>query len=103
MTAPTVTRAERRAEARTWAGYRSAAFARTTGTLVVVLNGHEAGYASGTDPVWYTHCADHGVHVGHPTLALARWHAADPEGWCGVCNGTDEPDPMVDAYPEETP
>ena len=37
------TRQERLADARTWAGYRSAHFARETGTLVVVVNAAEQG------------------------------------------------------------
>lgn len=30
-------------------------------------------------------CDRHGGAVGHATLALAEYHAADPLGWCEVC------------------
>lgn len=97
MTAATMTRAERLADARTWAGYRTAAFARESGTLVVVVDGFAAGLevdelldACGErTPRWFTICDDHGSCVGHTTLVLARAHAANPTGWCENCREQD--------------
>jgi hypothetical protein len=85
------TRQDRLADARTWGGYRQAHFAQETGTLIVVVNAVEQGL----DPVggeckWYTICDDHSQLVGHSTLALAKAHAANPLGWCEVCNGSDQ-------------
>lgn len=37
---------------------------------------------------WATVCVDHAVPVTHPTLALARHHAADPTGWCSECTNS---------------
>lgn len=80
--------AERRADAATWAGFRSARIARSTGTLVVVVDGFEQGLESPDDryaPRWFTMCDDHGTCCGHDTLALATSHASAPEGWCEDC------------------
>lgn len=89
--APPTAREERLAEARELAGCRQAHYARENGALVVVL-GPEAGLDDDPELPWWTVCLDHDRLVGHPTLALARSHAADPEGWCGVCAGTEDPD-----------
>ncbi len=34
---------------------------------------------------WATFCVDHGEFVTHRTLALARWHAPQPQHWCEQC------------------
>jgi hypothetical protein len=96
-----IDRKARLADARTLAGYRSAHFARETGTLVLVLDAEPAML----DPDggrWYTVCDDHSQAVGHRTLSLAKYHAANPLGWCEVCNGADpEADPaLLDDEPE---
>jgi hypothetical protein len=78
------TRSERRSEAMTWAGIREAHFARSTGTLVAILNGAEAGLDTSGGP-WSTLCDDHSTCIAHDTLQLARWHASAPEGWCEEC------------------
>jgi hypothetical protein len=86
MNAATKTQAERRATAATWAGYRQASFARSTGTLVVVCDDREQGLES--DPTvgrWVTICDDHDSCVFHLTLAVAIQHASAPEGWCDSC------------------
>ena len=73
-------------EARDWAGYRSAHFARTTGTLVVVVDAVEQGLSDGrSDGRWAAVCDDHKTLVTTDTLQLARYHAADPTGWCEDC------------------
>ena len=70
------------------AGLIQARIARSTGTLVEVYDANEAGQE---DEGYSTVCGDHGRLVIHPSLSLARAHAADPGGWCGACNGS-EPD-----------
>ncbi len=76
-------------EARTWAGFRTAHVARSTGTLVVVVDGFEQGIESpGLGACrWFTICEDHDRLVGHPTLAIAKFHSSAPEEWCEVCGG----------------
>lgn len=76
--------AGRLAEARGWAGLRQVHIAKSTGTMVAVLDGREAGLDTDGGR-WSTLCDDHGHCVAHPTLALARAHAACPEGWCEPC------------------
>lgn len=78
-------RAARLADARTWDGFRSAHFARSTGTLVVVVQSAEAGIEDDPELPWATLCDDHSSVVCHTTLALAKAHAADPAGWCDDC------------------
>lgn len=97
MTASTQTRAERLADARTWAGYRSAHFARETGTLVVVYRDEDA---DPTQP-WISLCDDHGQLVSHDTLALAQSHASNPLGWCEICNGQDSYNERLAAIDQE--
>ena len=75
------TAAERRAEARTYAGFRSVRISPVTGTTIVVLNSEEAGL----DGKWTTLCEEHSIAICHDTRALAEWHAADPLGWCEFC------------------
>jgi hypothetical protein len=60
--------------------------ARSTGTLVGVYDGEQAGLDTddGASP-WSTVCEEHSTCVSHRTLALARDHAAAPEGWCEDC------------------
>lgn len=69
-----------------YAGCRQATKARSTGTLILVLRAEEAHLddCDGELP-WSTVCDDHGTVCAHPTLALARSHAAEPEGWCEDC------------------
>jgi len=76
---------------------------RQSGTIVGVYHGAQAGLDDTGDPnvKWFTVSEDHNRLVGHPTLELARSHASDPQGWCGVCNGSepaDDPDWDAD-YP----
>jgi hypothetical protein len=67
-----------------YAGCRQATRARSTGTLVLVLDAGPAGL----DPDggrWNTVCDDHGSVCSHQTLALARYFASAPEEWCEDC------------------
>lgn len=79
-----VDRARRRHGAASWAGYRSARYARSTGTLVVVVDGADADLDT-SGGRWSTICDDHGTAVAHATRALAEWHAVCPEDWCDGC------------------
>lgn len=83
---PVSRRSARRAEALASLGVRSAAYARSTGTLVLVVNGAEHGVDTddGNTP-WSTICDDHGGICSHDTLALARDWASAPEDWCPTC------------------
>lgn len=78
-------RAARRAQARRYLGFRSCAFARSTGTLVVVLRDEDEECGPGLG--WVTLCDDHSHLVGHQTLELAQHHAPAPEQWCEACMG----------------
>lgn len=91
----------RLARARNYAGYRSAAFARETGTLVVVLR--DDAEECGPGLRWVTLCDDHSHLVGHETLADARSHASNPLGWCEACMGVapGEDDWMADLSESE--
>lgn len=74
------------------AGLRQVRFARSTGTLVGLYDGHAAGISEPGDGEgrWVTICEAHGRLVAHESLELARSHAACPEGFCGLCNGSEE-------------
>ena len=61
--------------------------ARQTGRVVAVYNTRLAGLDEGES--WATVCEEHGTIINHRTLALARYHAADPLGWCERCAGTE--------------
>lgn len=82
---PRSERAAKLADAKTWAGYRYATFARQTGGLVVVLDSVEAEIDDDPEVRWSTLCDAHASCVGHATLALAKAHASDPCGWCESC------------------
>jgi len=58
---------------------------RETGTLIIVGHGADIALDWETDGPWYTICEDHALLCSHPTLALARDHAAQPSGWCEGC------------------
>lgn len=80
----TPTPAERRAAARTWAGFRSVRISPQTGTTIVVVQNVDAGLddAGGR---YSTICDEHSTCIAHTTLALATYHAAAPLGWCETC------------------
>jgi hypothetical protein len=58
---------------------------QASGTLISVFNNDQAELTD-EDPEypWVTVCEDHGSLCVHPTLALAKSHAAWPE-WCEEC------------------
>lgn len=78
-------RAERIAEAMTFAGIRQASFARSSGTLISVVEAEAQGFDPEDGGRWMTICEDHGSNVQHDTLAAARSWASCPEGWCEEC------------------
>lgn len=66
-----------------------------TGLMVGLYNAEQAGL----DPdagAWATVCEAHGQLVNHRTLALARYHLANPMGWCEVCNGVEDDNGLSD-------
>lgn len=82
-------RSERLAGASTWAGYRSAHFARSTGTLVAVVNTAEQGLNPKDGGRWTLICDDHSTLLQIHTLTLARQFASAPEEWCENCMGVE--------------
>lgn len=67
-----------------WAGYREHRVARSTGTLVVLVNGEEAGLDT-DGGLWSTICDAHDIVIAHDTRALARSWMSAPEQWCEEC------------------
>ena len=66
------------------AGERQRHVTKQTGTTVVVLDGIAQDLDTDCGR-WYTLCIDHNESIAHSTLKLAKWHAADPAGWCEAC------------------
>jgi hypothetical protein len=64
--------------------------ARQTGLFVGIYHNEQAGLDDdeGRAP-WSTVCESHGHVISHETLALAKFHAADPKGWCQQCGEGD--------------
>ena len=60
--------------------------ARATGTLVGVYHGEQSGMECDPDYPWITVCEEHSTICTHSTLALAKYHAADPSEWCRACS-----------------
>ena len=61
--------------------------ARSTGTVVLVIDSHhpDAWFADDGGR-WVTVCDVHGGNVNHETLALARSWASSPEWFCDECS-----------------
>lgn len=57
--------------------------ARRTGTLVTVCESDQGEIDDGIP--WMTICDEHGSCVCHPTLAVARSWASQPDTWCEEC------------------
>lgn len=66
--------------------------ARQTGSAVTVGHGSDLGLDTVDDGPWYTICESHSEMVSHRTLALARYHSADPLGWCEGCRDSLAPE-----------
>lgn len=75
---------ERREQAKSLAGYRAASFARSSDALILVLDGEGAGLDV-EGGRWQTLCDDHGFVCSHDTLALAKSWASCPEMFCDRC------------------
>lgn len=78
------TRTARRTDARSLAGFRSASFARSSGAMILVLDGEPAGLDT-EGGRWQTVCDDHGFICSHDTLSLASSWASCPEMFCESC------------------
>jgi len=68
-------------------GLRQRRRCRATGTTVALYDAAAPGadFTPADGGRWVTVCEDHSFLVQHPTLALARDHAAAPDGWCDEC------------------
>ena len=78
-------------EAKSFAGYRAHTRARSTGTLVVLVDGYEQGIASAhqddlDDDRWWLICEDSGC-IGFERQSDARSFLHHPEEWCPYCQG----------------
>jgi len=71
------------AEARTYCGFRRASFARSTGTLVVLVSSAEQ--ACDPDLPWTLICEQHSTIMQFETQANAVSWMAAPEQWCEEC------------------
>ena len=66
------------------AGERQRTRAHATGTTIVIVDGREQGLDNDGGR-WYVTCEDHGTSCVFDTLAMARYHAPVPNGWCDEC------------------
>lgn len=65
--------------------YYRETIARETGRKIIVARSADLGLDADPGCDWWTLCDEHSFLVSHPTLALARSHAANPLGWCEDC------------------
>jgi len=70
---------------RTYDGYRTHSKARSTGTVVVLVDGHEQGLAGHDDYRWWLICEAHDTCCSWETQAPARHFMPAPEQWCEDC------------------
>jgi hypothetical protein len=68
--------------------------ARSTGTLVQVVDNRNGCIDDDPTIPWFTICVDHGGCVGHPTRKIAIDWAAAPEEWCPTCRGDEPAEPL---------
>lgn len=59
--------------------------ARSTGTVVQVVDNRNGCIDVDPDLPWFTICVDHGGCVGHRSRKDAMLWASAPEGWCPTC------------------
>jgi hypothetical protein len=72
-------------DVRTWSGYRAHRIAKSTGTLVVLVNADDAGLGNdGTEP-WYLICDAHGSLLSDTNRRRLSGHMGSPEDWCDEC------------------
>lgn len=73
----------------TWSGYRRHTIARSTGTLVVLVDALVQGCADlddeGRADRWALICDPHGCLCTWPTQRAAASYLAHPEEWCEEC------------------
>ena len=69
----------------TWAGYRAHTRARSTGTLVVLVDNLEAGLDDPTESRWWLVCDDHAGCCSWEVQADARRFMSAPDEWCPDC------------------
>lgn len=67
-----------------WAGLVAQHRNRASGTLIGIYHAAQAGLDDDPALPWATVCEEHSTLVLHPTLRLARYHAAVPM-WCEYC------------------
>lgn len=74
-------------DVRSWSGYRAHTRARSTGTLVVLVDGYEQGVTSADcgEHRWVLICDPHGGILECETQAEARPWMSAPEEWCPDC------------------
>jgi hypothetical protein len=66
-------------------GYRAHSKARSTGTLVVLLDGIAQGLCEADDNRWWLICEDHGTCCSWGRQQSARHFMPAPEEWCEQC------------------
>ena len=71
-------------EAKTEQGCRKAFIAKSTGTLVMIIDDRQWQMCNETFR-WVTLCEDHGGLCTHETLKDAQDWSTSPEQWCWVC------------------
>ena len=83
MTTTKTSRQQALAEARTFCGFRRASFARSTGSLVVLVSSAEQ--ACDPDLPWTLICEQHNAVMQFETQASAVRFMPCPEDWCEEC------------------
>ena len=80
-----MTRQQQLLDARNFAGYRRASFARSTSTLVVLVSSAEQG----CDPElpWTLICEEHNAIMQFETRKNAESWMSVPQDWCEDCQG----------------
>lgn len=59
--------------------------ARSTGTVVQVIDNRDGSFDRDDDNGWFNLCVDHGNIVSHETRKLALHWAPAPDEWCPTC------------------
>lgn len=74
----------------TYYGYRAHTRARSTGTTVVLLDGHDADISTpgDGDGRWCLLCDEHSGITTFQRQSEARRYLAHPEEWCPGCQST---------------